>query len=75
MKLKRLNRVLQSWSQKQVGHVKTQLGLSREIFHRLEIAQDNRALTQEEDWLRCGQEILFGPIFLGKNCGPSAITD
>ena len=53
MKLKRLNRVLQSWSQKQVGHVKTQLGLSLEILHRLEIAQDSRALTPEEDWLRC----------------------
>ena len=53
MKLKRLTKALQSWSKKQVGHVKTQLGLAREILHRLEIAQDSRALTPEEDWLRC----------------------
>ena len=53
MKLKRLTKALQSWSQKQVGHVKTQLGLAREILHRLEIAQDSCALTPEEDWLRC----------------------
>ena len=53
MKLKRLTKALQSWSQKQLGHVKTQLGLAREILHRLEIAQDSRALTPEEDWLRC----------------------
>ena len=53
MKLKRLTKALQSWSQKQVGHVKTQLGLAREILHRLEIAQDSRTLTPEEDWLRC----------------------
>ncbi|WVZ78922.1 LOW QUALITY PROTEIN: hypothetical protein U9M48_026563 [Paspalum notatum var. saurae] len=53
MKLKRLTRVLQSWSQKQVGHIKTQLGLAREILHRLEIAQVSRVLTPEEDWLRC----------------------
>jgi len=53
MKLKRLTKALQYWSKKQVGHVKTQLGLAREILHRLEIAQDSRALTPEEDWLRC----------------------
>ena len=53
MKLKRLTKALQSWSKKQVGHVKTQLGLAREILHRLEIAQDSRTLTPEEDWLRC----------------------
>lgn len=47
-KLKRLTKALQSWSQRQVGHIKTQLGLAREILHRLEIAQDSRALTPEE---------------------------
>lgn len=53
MKLKRLTKALQSWSQKQVGHIKTQLGIAREILHRPEIAQDSRVLTLEEDWLRC----------------------
>lgn len=52
LKLKRLNRDLQSWSQKQVGHVKTQLALARDILHRIEIAQDSRVLSQEEGWLR-----------------------
>lgn len=47
IKLKRLNRALQSWSSKQVGHVKTQLALAREVLHRLEIAQDIRSLTAE----------------------------
>lgn len=52
IKLKRLTRALQSWSHKQVGHVKTQLALSREILHRLEIAQDQRPLNEDETWLR-----------------------
>lgn len=52
LKLKRLTRALQSWSQKQVGHVKSQLGIAREILHRLEIARDSRMLTADEDWLR-----------------------
>ena len=45
LKLKRLTKALQSWSQKQAGHIKTQLGLAREILHRLEIAQDSRTTT------------------------------
>lgn len=52
-KLKRLTRALQSRSQKHVGHIKTQLGLTREILHLLEIAQDSRVLTADENWLRC----------------------
>jgi hypothetical protein len=32
--------------------VKTQLALAREVLHRLEIAQDNRLLSSDEDWLR-----------------------
>jgi hypothetical protein len=51
LKLKRLTRALQSFGQKKVGHVKLQLGIAREILHRLEIAQDLRQLTLEEDWL------------------------
>jgi hypothetical protein len=52
LKLKRLTKALQSWSQKKVGHIKTQLGLSRGILHQLEIAQDSRILTPIENWFR-----------------------
>jgi len=52
IKLKRLTRALQSWSAKKVGHIKTQLALAREVLHRLEMAQDRRQLSPEEDWLR-----------------------
>ena len=45
-------RSLQSWSQKTIGHVNTQLGLAREILHQLEIAQDHRVLSPLETWLR-----------------------
>lgn len=43
---------LQSWSQKNVGHVKSQLGIAREVLHQLEIAQDSRTLSLRETWLR-----------------------
>ena len=45
-------RGLQSWSQKQIGHINTQLGLAREILHQLEIAQDHRNLSALEVWFR-----------------------
>jgi len=45
-------RNLQSWSQKTIGHVNTQLGLAREILHQLEIAQDHRVLSPLETCLR-----------------------
>jgi hypothetical protein len=51
MKLKRLSKRLQSWGHKMVGNVGTQLGLAREVLHRLEIAQDIRTLAVEEVWL------------------------
>jgi hypothetical protein len=44
-------RGLQSWSHKKVGHVNSQLGLAREVLHQLEIAQDNRSLSNQELWL------------------------
>jgi hypothetical protein len=52
IKMKRLTRALQSWSAKKVGHIKTQLALAREVLHRLEMAQDMRQLSAEEEWLR-----------------------
>jgi hypothetical protein len=52
MKLQRLSRALQKWSQRKVGNVKLQLAMAKEILHRLEIVRDSRALSQGEDWLR-----------------------
>lgn len=52
IKLKLLAKALQSWSQRQVGHVQTQLALAREVLHRLEIAQDNRLLSTHKSWLK-----------------------
>jgi hypothetical protein len=34
-----------------VGNIKIQLGLAREILHRLEMAQDSRVLSPDELWL------------------------
>jgi len=61
IKLKRLTKALQSWSQKLVGNIKSQLALARHILHRLEMAQDHRALSSDENWLRCKlkQHCLF----------------
>lgn len=39
-KLKAVARGLQSWSDKHVGHVNSQLSLAREVLHQLEITQD-----------------------------------
>jgi hypothetical protein len=48
LKLKRLTKALQSWSQRQVGHMSTQHAIAYEILHRLEIAGDSCALNSEE---------------------------
>ena len=52
IKLKRLAKALQSWSQKQVGNINSQLALARHILHNLDLAQDHRELSVEEIWLR-----------------------
>ena len=65
IKLKRLAKTLQPWSQKHVGNINSQLALARHILHNLELAQDhqravcggNLAETQTE-------EALFGPVIL-----------
>lgn len=51
-KFKATARALQSWSQKKVGNVKEQLDMSRELLHRLEMAQDVCVLSDDENWLR-----------------------
>ena len=43
---------LRSWSDKQVGHIVSQLCLAKELLHKLEIAQDHRALSPAECWLK-----------------------
>lgn len=53
LKFRALTRELQSWSQKRVGYVKSQLLLAKELVHQLEIAQDSRPLSAEENDLRC----------------------
>ncbi|WVZ91346.1 LOW QUALITY PROTEIN: hypothetical protein U9M48_037534 [Paspalum notatum var. saurae] len=51
-KFRATSKALQSWSQKCIGHMEFQLGLSREILHQFEIAQDMRSLSDREIWLR-----------------------
>ena len=52
MKLQGTAKSLQAWSEKQVGHVRSQLALAKEILHMLEIAQDGRVLSPAELWLK-----------------------
>jgi hypothetical protein len=48
LKFKATVKGLQAWSDKNVGHVESQLSLTREVLHQLEIAQDMRSLNQQE---------------------------
>src|SRR6185312_11876082 len=49
---RRTARELQSWSAKQVGHIKTQLLVAREVILRLEQEQDRHQLSEMEADLR-----------------------
>lgn len=51
-KLRATSRAVQAWSQRKVGNVKSQLEQARELLHWLDIAQDNRALSSQDGWLR-----------------------
>lgn len=51
LKFKTITRALQSWSQKKIGHIRTQVVLAKEIIHQFEIAQDSRQLSEGELWL------------------------
>jgi hypothetical protein len=51
-KLKETAKKLQTWSDRKVGHVRSQLALAKEILHRLEMAQDGRILSPAEFWLK-----------------------
>ena len=49
---KEVSKGLQSWSDKKIRHINSQLVLVREILHQLEIAQDARVLAAGEIWLK-----------------------
>jgi hypothetical protein len=53
-KIKATTRGLQSWNDKSVDHVNTQLALAWEVLHQLEIANDGHVLSSEEVWLKNG---------------------
>lgn len=52
LKLQRLSKGLQKWSQHKVGNIRLQLEMANEILHRLEIARDSRALSADEERFR-----------------------
>ncbi|WVZ94091.1 hypothetical protein U9M48_040028 [Paspalum notatum var. saurae] len=52
IKLQRLSKGLQKWSQRKVGNIKIQLNMAKEVLHQLEIARDRRGLSDGEEWLR-----------------------
>ncbi|XP_073363300.1 uncharacterized protein [Aegilops tauschii subsp. strangulata] len=51
-RLKATARCLQSWGSRSVGHITSQLTTARELIYRLDVAQDHRALSPIETWLR-----------------------
>lgn len=51
-KLRNLARALKCWSSKQVGSVRLQLSLAREVVFRLDSAMESRTLTAQERALR-----------------------
>jgi hypothetical protein len=53
LKFKATMKDLQSWSDKNVGNFKHQLGLAKENVHQMEIPRDHRQLHQQERWLLC----------------------
>ncbi|WVZ76358.1 hypothetical protein U9M48_024338 [Paspalum notatum var. saurae] len=52
IKLQRLSKGLQKWSQRKVGNIKIQLNMAKEVLHQLEIARDRHGLSDGEEWLR-----------------------
>ena len=52
LKLKAVTKGLQSWSDRNVGHINSQLTLAREILHQFEIAKDSHTLSPGEAWLK-----------------------
>lgn len=48
LKLKRLARDLKRWSKSQIGHIRLQHAIANEVIFQLDVAQEERALTDEE---------------------------
>jgi exonuclease III len=47
-KLKATAKGLQSWSDTKIGHIASQLELAKELLHQMDIAQDRRILSSQE---------------------------
>ena len=52
LRFQAMARRLTSWSAKTTGSIRDKLAISRELISRFGKAQEDRALTPEEDWLR-----------------------
>jgi hypothetical protein len=51
-KLRLVSRGLQRWSQRRVGSVRDSILVANEVILRLDLAQESRALSDQEIWLR-----------------------
>ncbi|XP_071677149.1 uncharacterized protein [Lolium perenne] len=52
LKLRRVARGLRGWSQRKVGSTRDMLLVANEVILRLDVAQESRALSAAESWLR-----------------------
>jgi hypothetical protein len=52
LRLQATARKLTSWSSKATGNIKSKMAISRELISRFDKAQEGRALSPQEDWLR-----------------------
>jgi exonuclease III len=43
---------LQSWGQRKTGNIKLKIAIANTVIFRLDVAQESRVLSQEEQWLR-----------------------
>lgn len=74
-KLKVTAKRLQGWSEKRVGHVRSQLALAKELLHRLKMAQDIRTLASAEVWLKNKLKKDHVACFFQTNYGNIEIKD
>jgi hypothetical protein len=56
-KFRMLARGLQRWSQRKVGSIRDQLLMANEIILRLDVAQESRLLSPDEQGLRRGLKL------------------
>ena len=50
--LRNTARALATWGQKEIGNIKLQIATAYIVILRFDCAQESRALTEEEIWLR-----------------------